>query len=437
MVEVNLPPNSLQVCFYAKVVDAQGVPPTNIMKTDDELYVVWDIWVRGPRWRLICGCWCVDLRIESNRSRPRVHALLGDREQAGCSPRHGFHGWRHCHFCYRVCVPPHTIPTDKCSSLYLFVATFQLLEHSAIPRPSPVQGSRGVQLLRPGDHHHHEAHLIGAGRLGPLRPRRPAPCRRRMPKGIPLWRRRLHLDQRHHQSAGRAPSGKRDHLPRRAGRIVAGRSSGRSWLDLGDSVELRDGPSLAGRRGEPRSSAVDVERTASDQLQIELAKGPERRRRTVVEQTEVDVNLVQSTDWDGWEGWECSCCEWMRRHLEEEPAPPDEESALPEEASVVEAESTPAPPAPPPAYRLVRVTLVDPQGRETVVPGNGSSVPVRVAGVERVKVELAATEEAPQLVRVTNHRGEHRFARLSMGPSSSQPVEVTVDVESLAQSRAS
>ena len=134
--EVRLPPSSLRVYFDAQVVDKEGVPPGNIISTEDDFYVQWDIWVKGPIWRLICGCWCLDLRVESiGEGREfSLSNVIGN----GCGFRHCFHGCEYCHFRYRVCVPAGTIPAGKCSSVYLLAATFQLLDHCG--RPAPIVG---------------------------------------------------------------------------------------------------------------------------------------------------------------------------------------------------------------------------------------------------------------------------------------------------------
>jgi hypothetical protein len=138
VVEVRLPENSLCVYFDAKIVDKNGVQPNNIISADDDFYVVWDIWVKGPLWRLICGCWCVDLRLESIGQGEEFSLSQRIGHRKGCGFRCCFHGCRHCHFCHKVCVPGGTIPAGKCSSIYLLAATFQLLDHCG--RPAPIVG---------------------------------------------------------------------------------------------------------------------------------------------------------------------------------------------------------------------------------------------------------------------------------------------------------
>ena len=132
-VEIRLPDPALEVYFDAKIVDSNGVPPGSIISAKDNFYVVWDICVKGPLWRLICGCWCVDLRIESIGAG--AETSLSRELGKGCGFRCCFHGCRHSHFCHRVCVPAGTIPADDCSTLYLFAATFQLLDHCGNPAP--------------------------------------------------------------------------------------------------------------------------------------------------------------------------------------------------------------------------------------------------------------------------------------------------------------
>jgi len=151
-VEINLPRHPLEVYFDAKVVDSNGVPPGTIISVQDDFYLEWHIWAKGPLLHLICGCWCVDLRVESIGEGEEFS--LSRKIGKGCGFRCCFHGCHHdthyddpsyarpyhspdhCHhFCCKVCVPACTIPASKCSTVYLLAATFQLLDHCGHPAP--------------------------------------------------------------------------------------------------------------------------------------------------------------------------------------------------------------------------------------------------------------------------------------------------------------
>ncbi|MGD9702671.1 MAG: hypothetical protein AB7Q42_21820 [Acidimicrobiia bacterium] len=134
--EIELPSPALRVWFNATILDSHGVAPETVISNEDPFVVKWEICVDGPLWRLICGCWCVDLKIESlgGGFEGTLSELLG----RGCGFRYCFDGCRYRYFCYQQTVPAGKLEAGKCSSLYLMSATFQLFDHCG--KPAPIVG---------------------------------------------------------------------------------------------------------------------------------------------------------------------------------------------------------------------------------------------------------------------------------------------------------
>jgi hypothetical protein len=134
--EVELPDPALRVWFNATILDSYGVAPETVISTEDPFIVKWEIYVGGPLWRLICGCWCVDLQIESLGGG--FEGTLSEKLGKGCGFRYCFKGCRCRYFCYKQKVPAGCFPAGKCSSLFLMSATFQLIDHCG--KPAPIVG---------------------------------------------------------------------------------------------------------------------------------------------------------------------------------------------------------------------------------------------------------------------------------------------------------
>jgi len=140
VVEIRLPsPDRLRAQFRARIVDANGVNPNEIISVSDGFYVKFELYLTGDLWRVMCGHWCFDMSFESAGPGPEalLSELLGLKEI-----KVYFVGCKHRRICVNVWVPPGTVPTSYCSRIYEAKATFQL--HDSCEKPVAVLGHQDV-----------------------------------------------------------------------------------------------------------------------------------------------------------------------------------------------------------------------------------------------------------------------------------------------------
>jgi hypothetical protein len=124
--ELNLASSSwLRAYWDTDIVDSAGVPPGTIIGSDDPFQVRFRVELVGDLWRCICGSWCFDVgfsAIGENKDF-KLSTVLADPKKLE------YNDWRGCDTtCIEliVTVPAGTIPSDKCSTVYELVATFEL-----------------------------------------------------------------------------------------------------------------------------------------------------------------------------------------------------------------------------------------------------------------------------------------------------------------------
>jgi hypothetical protein len=123
--EINLASSQLLKAYWdTDILDVNGVPPSTIIRSDQDFKVRFRVELQGDLWPCICGSWCFDVGFSSIGKGSNFN--LSDDLPAGTFE---VRDWRGCDTqCIElvVTVPAGTIPADRCSTVYELAATFEL-----------------------------------------------------------------------------------------------------------------------------------------------------------------------------------------------------------------------------------------------------------------------------------------------------------------------
>jgi len=126
--EIELSTRHLRACWDADILDLDDRNKHDtIIERKDAFEVRFRVELKGRLWRCICGHWCFDLGFTSVGKGQ--HFNLSDYLPEPEKSKLRICNWKGCETrCIEVCVrvPPGTIPTEHCGSLYQVGAKFEL-----------------------------------------------------------------------------------------------------------------------------------------------------------------------------------------------------------------------------------------------------------------------------------------------------------------------
>lgn len=134
-VEIYKPPSgALAGQWTAELRDSYGIEPGNIIRADDDFEVSFWVWLTGDLWKCICGDWCFDMDFEAIGRGPEFSLT----DIAEIQPQLSLRDWKGCapgalHFHVTVKVPAGKIPPGPKNTVYLVVASFQMLDPCGNP----------------------------------------------------------------------------------------------------------------------------------------------------------------------------------------------------------------------------------------------------------------------------------------------------------------
>jgi hypothetical protein len=135
--ETPLGPNNPQLSgrINSVVVEERGgeaVKPTQIIRIDSDwsVYVEWEL--VGHLSKMICGKWCLHVRLESMGPGPELKLPVGYNHELPLDPC----GKGEYKYLFRF--PKGTVPADACSTPYKLVVT--ITYHNACGKAGPIAG---------------------------------------------------------------------------------------------------------------------------------------------------------------------------------------------------------------------------------------------------------------------------------------------------------